>query len=370
MRIQIPREIFSKIFPKIKISPKSCLGIDIGTSSIKVICLSKVGQRVRLDNYGEISVLSLYEKPFRTFEKSTLLLSGVDISRAIQAILKEAKIDTKVATFSLPDFSSFFTDFELPPMTQKELPEAIRYEAPQHIPLPISEVTLDWQVIGGQLVDRKGTKLKILLVAVPNDVINQYREIAQKTHLELKALEAEVFGLSRAAVKEGTRTIGLVDIGAQSTTISVIDKGLLKLSHSFDIAGNEFTQVISQSLNVDFKIAEKLKKKYGLIEGPEEKNQRVANILFPLIDSVLAEISRIYRDFVQLEKREIEKIILAGGSSLIPGLKEYFSSVLKKEMEIINPFIELSYPPILEPALREMGPAYAIAVGTALRGLE
>lgn len=366
MPIKIASQIFQKILPKIRISPKSCLGIDIGTSAIKIVNLSKVGQRIKLENYGETSALVFYEKPYRTFKESTLLLSTTEIAKAIEAILIEAKIEAKSAVFSIPDFSSFFTNFELPPMTKKELPEAIRFEAPQHIPLPISEVTIDWQVIGGELADRKGTKLKILLVAVPNSVIDQYREIARKAKLELRDLEAEVFGLSRIAIKEQKETIGLIDIGAQSTTISIIDQGLLKMSHSFDIAGNELTSTLSKGLNLDLKEAEELKRKSGL----REKGERVSQILSPLIDSILAEVEKTFQNFYQAEKKEVKKIILAGGSALIPGLREYFNSFFKKETEIIDPFANISYPPILEPVLKEIGPSYAIAVGAALRGLE
>lgn len=362
MRLEIPRGIFSKIIPKLKISPKGCLGIDIGTSAIKIVALSRAGARIKLENYGEISILALYEKPFRTFEKSTLLLSSPEIARAIQAILGEAKIKIKTTVFSIPDFSTFFTNFELPSMSKKELPEAIRYEAPQHIPLPLSEVTIDWQVIGGKLADRRGTKLKILLVAVPNEVINQYREIARQSNLELKDLEAEVFSLSRIVLKE-SQTLSLVDIGAQSTTISIIDEGLLKRSHSFDIAGNSLTQILAEGLKIDFKEAEDLKKEKGLTE-------KGAKILSPLVDSILAEIERTIKNFSQTEKKEVKKIILAGGTALIPGLREYSANYLKKEVSIINPFENLTYPSILEETLKKMAPSYAIAVGAALRGLE
>ena len=136
--------------PKIKITPRNCLGIDVGTSSIKIINLSKIGSRVKLENYGETSAVAFYEKSFRTFEENTLSLSTQEISRAIKAILSEAKIREKKAVFSIPDFSSFFTNFQLPPMTKEEIPQAIHFEAPQHIPLPLSEVTIDWQIIGGK----------------------------------------------------------------------------------------------------------------------------------------------------------------------------------------------------------------------------
>ena len=213
-------------------SSKSFLGIDIGTASIKIVALSKKGERKILENYGEISTHEVGEKPFRTGftpEKSSFSLSVKEISQGIRAILSEAKINSRLATFSIPDFSSFFTTIELPPMTREELPRAVHFEARQHIPLPLSEVVLDWSLISKETVDPQGPPLKVILVAVPKEVINQYQEISRLCGLHLLALEAEVFGLLRALIKEGKKVIILVEIGAQSTTVSIVeDRGLKK----------------------------------------------------------------------------------------------------------------------------------------------
>lgn len=362
----------------LEVIPKKSLGIDIGTSSIKIVELSRRGERRKLENYGEITASVLYQKPFRTFEKSTLLLSSQDVSRAIKAVIEEAKIKTRRTVFSIPDFSSFFTSFELPPMTKAELPQAVRYEASHHVPLPLAEVTLDWQVTEDGVSNQKNTKLKILLVTVPNEVINQYREITEISRLKLLALEAEVFGLLRSLIKEEKRAVLLVDIGARSTTCSIADKSRLKMSYSFDMSGNELTKVISKGLGVDYKTAENLKEKYGIISAPPpdathpspSPAPEVRQILLPLVDVILKEIEKISQSFYQTEGKEIQKIILAGASALLPGLKEYFQNHFKKEIEIADPFSNLFYPPILEKTLKEMGSSYAIAVGMALRGLE
>ena len=366
-----------------RLFPKRFLGIDIGTSAIKMVELSRWGERVKLENYGEILARVLYQKPFRTFEKSTLLLSSDDIARAIRAVMPEAKIQTRKCIFSIPDFSSFFTNFELPPMSKEELPQAITFEARKHIPLPLGEVTIDWEVLKGE-VNQKKTKLKILLVAVPNEVINQYREIGQLANLELIALEAEVFGLLRSLIPEDEKkVVNLIDIGDRSTTCSIIEKRVLVKSHSFDMGGNQLTEQITKSLSTDYKTAENFKEKYGLLISPvglgEEKNIR--QVILPLIDLALGEIDKISKDFYQIEGKEIQKFIIAGGTALLPGLKEYFQDYLnpapeqarygaRKEVEIADPFSRIFYPPILEENLKKMGPSYAITVGMALRGLE
>lgn len=352
-----------KLLGSFKFLPRSSVGIDIGTSSLKVVELSRWGSRKTLKNYGEIQASRLYDKPFRTFEKNTLMLSSEDIARAIRAILQETKIETKEAVFSIPDFSSFFTYFELPAMSKEELPQAVHYEARKHVPLPFAEVTFDWQVIEKPPLHSK-KPFKILLVAVPNEVINQYQEIAKGANLKLSALEAEVFGLIRSFLKEEKTPAAVLDVGAQTTTINIVWKGQLRNSHGIDIAGNSFTERISQSLLVDFSKAQELKREKGLL-SPD-----ITGILSPLIDMIVTEIQNITQTFEEREGTRIEKVVLGGGSSRMPGLKEYLEKSLAKEVEILDPFRSLFVPPILESTLKEMGPSYAVAVGMALRGLE
>ena len=142
--------------------PKKMVGIDVGNASIKVVEISRWGQGMTLENYAEIKSASLYKDSFRNVEKGSYFLS-----RAIRAVLDEAKIKTKDVIFSIPDFSTFCTSFELPPMDASELAGAIYYNAPQYVPLPITETTLDWKLIGGTPGDKQST-LKIFLIALLN----------------------------------------------------------------------------------------------------------------------------------------------------------------------------------------------------------
>lgn len=360
------------IWNPFKVIPKKSLGIDIGTTAIKIVELSQQREKIKLENYGEVEISALYETPFRTFEGNTFSLSTRAVASAISAVIEEAKIDCNQVTFSIPDFSSFFTNFRLPPMTEEELPQAVKYEARVHIPLPLSEVALDWQVIGGKVSET--TPLDILLVSIPLEIIAQYQAIAGLSNLALRALEAEVFGFLRSSVRNETKIVCLVDIGAQSTTISIVDNKILKRSHSFNVAGNEFTQRIATALNVDYNVAKELKEKYGILPQTLNKKEpgfrNLREILLPLVDLIIIEIGKTFEGFYQTEKKEVEKVILAGGVALLPGLKEYFFENIKKGTEIANPFSGFSYLPILKETLEEIGPAYAVVVGTALRGLE
>lgn len=356
--------------------PKKSLGIDIGTSSIKMVELSRFGSRVKLENYGEVKAMALYKKPFRTFEKNTLLLSTQDVARVLRALISEARTKSKTAVLSIPDFSTFFTWFTLPAMSREEVASAVRYEARQHIPLPLSEVALDWQITKGKLNGKRQERISILLVAVPREILNQYKAIVSIVQLNLVAVEAEVFTLARSCVANKKELTCLIDIGAQSTTVSIVDKGVLKRSHSFDVSGNEFTQVISKSLNISYHLAEELKKKYGFkpisqfSEPDIPYGQDFQEILAPLCDIILTETEKITQDFYKQEQREVEKFILAGGTALLPGIREYFFERLQTKIEIAEPFKNIFCPPILEETLKQIGPSFAIAVGAALRGLE
>lgn len=349
-----------------KVFPSSCLGIDIGTSSVKIVELTKSGSRVRLENYGELTVISMYENTFRSYEKNVLSLSSFDVAKAITAIIQEAGIKTKAAIFSIPNFSTFFTNFSLPPMSEDEVPEAVRFEARQHIPLPLGEVTLDWQIINRKGVDKRVSKFEILMVAVPNEVIYQYQEIIDLTGLQFKFLEAEVFGIVRSLVHDELKVRLIVDIGAQNTGISVVDKKVLQLSHSIDVSGNEMTQTVAKSLNIDNKAAEKMK----LEQGVYPLDSKVAKIISPLVELIASETEKVRISYESLEGKIIDEIIISGGSASLPGMKDFFASRFKKNIIIANPFAPLFYPPILDNTLKQLGPSFSVAVGMAQRGLE
>lgn len=350
----------------LKFGPKKFLGIDIGTSCIRVLEMGQKRQQFQLDNYGEADTSFIQEKRFRA-RPGNISVSDKSIARAIQLIIKETEIQTKDVNFSIPDFASFYTTLEIPTMNDDEIPEAIKFEVRPYVPLPLSEITLDWIVTEGT---PSKTPLKILVVAVPNKIVDQYQNIARLAGLKLKTLEPEVFALARAVVKQGElakkEVIGLIDIGARSTTCSVIDNKVLKTSHSFNIAGNELTERLAKSLNIDYNKAREMRDKQGL----DSSNETMKRVLTPLIDSILEDIKKVFRTYYKNEGKEIGKVVLTGGLALLPGLKKYFNQDLKKEIVIADPFSNVSYPPILKDTLRQKGPSYAVVVGLTLKGLK
>ncbi len=345
--------------------PKKMVGVDIGTSSLKIVELFKFGKGITLQNYGEIKSISFLKESFRQDEKGGFLLSSGLVSKAMRAVLDEARIKTKAAVFSIPDFSTFFVSFELPPMSSKEIPEAVRLNAPQYVPLPMSETTLDWRLISGVPGDKRSS-LNVLVIAVANQVVQEYQRAAKSAGLELYALEAEALAAVRCLIKNDKKPSFMIDIGAQSTTVNVVDKGILEKSYSFDFSSNQLTYAVSSATDKIYPEAEQVKRREGLIS----KDKNVSDALYLIIDPFLAELNKIVSEFSQQEGKDIEKIYLTGGTANLPGLKEYFAEVVAKKIEIPNCFADFIYPPILGDELKEMSPSYSVAVGVALGGME
>ena len=345
--------------------PKKMVGIDVATSSIKVVEISRWGQGKTLENYGEIKSASLYKESIPNTGRGGATLSNYFVSRAIRAVLDEARIKTKAVIFSIPDFSTFCTSFELPPMPANEVKDAVYYNASQYLPLPVAETTLDWKIIGG-IPGEKQSALKIFLVAIPNQIIQDYQSIAQLAGLELYAVEAEAMGLVRSLVRDGKSCTCLIDIGMQSTTINIIDKNSLKKSYSFDFAGSQLTYSISSALGLGHIEAEELKN----VEGLTSQKEEISRTLYLLVDPLIVEIKKVLNEFYLQEGKEADAIYLTGGTSALPGLKEYLSEVLKKRVEIPNCFSDFLYPPILGENLKKMSPSFSVATGVALGGLE
>jgi type IV pilus assembly protein PilM len=349
---------------------QSSLGIDIGTKVIRAVEISENKGKLTLENYGEVNLDVACKEFFRSFDKKNLNPAVNNISVAIAGIIEATGIKTKKVVFSLPDFATFSTTFELPPMAKKEMVNAIGFEARKYIPLPLSELVLDWQLMNKETLKENN---KVLVMAVPKIIVEQYKTIAEKSGLELTALEAEAMALKRAVIKPGDPTTCLLEIGFQSTNINIVDDGFMKMSFSFDMAGKDLTYSLSETLNVPAGEAEEIKKTQGLSDSGETK---ISHILTPILSVISERARKVIRDFEIQENKKVERVILAGGTSMMVGIREYFEKSLNQDkeqalkVEIANPFKDIIYPSALEKKMGEINITYAIALGEALRKFE
>jgi len=364
------------MFGLFKHKPKSCVGVDIGTSSIKVVQLRKSEERYELETYGELQTYGYLEKLNDPFQTKSLKLLESQVVEMLTRIIKEAEVNTKQATMSIPVFSSFISVVDLPPMSKNELSGALTFEARRYVPVPLGEVRVDWQVIGQEKVDSSKSdkykdvfKFKVLLIAVPKEIINKHLRIAKASNLNLVGLELESFSYIRSLLGNDKSPSCILDMGARSTSFTIVDKGFIQGSHSLDIAGTEFTKALSHSMGIDFKRAEAYKREKGLNHRQLDSGREIRDVILVYMDKIIVEAKRMLNSYQQESKRKVGKLVLSGGSANLIGLEDYLAKELEVEVIKGNPWSRINYLPILKPVLQELAPRFAVAVGSAMRGL-
>jgi type IV pilus assembly protein PilM len=335
-------------------------GLDISDYSIEIVSLEGLKDNPKLLALGR-EIL-----PPGVIEEGRIL-NKENLEVALKNLISNPqfeKIKTRKLIFSLPESKSFICTFELPKALKKtEISEFIKSQITQTFPFPLDELYFDFQLKENQ----------VLLVAAQKEIIDDYLDVFKTCKLQAVALENESMSWNRALIKEKEKVILIVDIGAKTTNLVLFDDKELKLSFSIEIAGNKFTKVISEKLNIPFKKAEEIKKKIGL--NPEMEGGKIFLILQKEILEIIEEIRKIENYFLGKTGKKIEKIILIGGSALLPYLADYLSENLEKKVEIGDPLSKINIDILeekgfLKETLKTNSVLYSTAFGLALRGLE
>lgn len=371
------------------------LGVNLGSSSIKIVELANDQGAPRLVTYGftEQAFDVVRDDSRETIEKTIGLLKNV---------CQTAKIQTRNGIAALPTFSVFSSIISLPEMTKREVASAIQWEAKKIIPLPIEEMILDWRILGEYNLRKtfssqfekiksklskevssdktkqesfKRTKdIKILVTAAPKNLVKKYIEIFSAAGLNLISLETEIFALIRSLLGSDPSITMIVDLGAVTTNISVVEKGIPLINRGIDVGGKAITQAIADSLEITLGRAEQFKQDIGI--GSESTTEivptTIEGALAPIIDEIKYSLNFYQNQNLSLEEdtnedKKIEKIILTGGSSLLPNLADYLQKIVGMKTYIGNPWAQISYPEELRDVLGEIGPKLAVSVGLAMR---
>ncbi len=344
---------------------RSCLGVDVGTTSIKVVELTKTHGNPTLKNYGVLESYGHLERLNNAIQTSALKMLDREMGELLNMLLRDLKIGTTDVVASLPSFSAFTALLDVPAMTPQETAQAMQYQARAFVPLPISEVSIDWLPVG-EYEDNKGTKhQQIFLVSVANEQVRKYQRIFNAAGLKLRALEIEGLSLARILTTGDPTTTLIVDIGARSTAIAVAEKGVLKYNVQTDWAGGSLTQVIASSLNINVKRAEELKKQKGLLGVGGE--YEISTLMMPLLDVILSEVKRAKDNYEKNYRGKIERIILSGGGANLLGIQEYVADQFRLPTIKADPFNKVTYPPEVAPLVKEIGPTFAVALGLGIK---
>jgi len=340
------------------------LGIDIGTTNIKIVELSGTLNSINLENYGILETYGYLERNNAVIQTNYFKLVEETTADLLKKLLDVVKPKTKRAIFSLSTFSSFITSFNLPFVTDKDIIQAVPFEAKKYIPMPLDDLEINWMIVEKSKEGGKENS-KIVLIATPKELIERYKRIAQLSGLEIVGWEIEGMSIVRALTQNDKDSMIVIDIGTQITNLFVIENGFLINYENLNIGGAEITHIISQSLGVTQQRAEEFKKIKGFKVDPQEMG--IVNILMPIVDNFGNEILRMMDIYHQKYNKDIKKIILSGGTANMPGLDEYFSSFLNVPVEKSWPFKNIKFQQFLEPLLKDVSCYLTIAAGAALK---
>jgi len=255
----------------------------------------------------------------------------------------------------------------------------IPIEARKYIPVPISDVTIDWSVIPRSEVveevseenkDKDKDRVKnidILLVAIHNNIINQYKEVVLKTELDAKFFEIEVFSSIRAILEGVQGPIMILDMGASTTKLYTVDRGLVQNSHIINKGSQDITLNIARVLNISVEEAEVIKRSVGM--GKTVDGIDLSETVLVVSDSIFAEANSFLFDFQKKRNKNIKSIFLTGGGSALKGFRDLAAQNFKVEVISADPFEKVETPAFLEEILKVTGPEFTVSVGVALRCL-
>lgn len=366
-----------------KKKPKSFLGIDVGASAVKIVELNEEGGRRKLTNYAIAPLADYLEKTEIHPNGKFPDISHKEIAKVIRESVKEAKIVVRDAYFSIPVYSSFSILIDFPDIPEKEIAAAIPLEARKHIPVPISELVLEWSIINSP---GKKSGHQALVIAVPKKVIGAYNQISKLTGLTLRGIEEETFSLSRALVGNDKSVVILLDVGARSINISIVDGGYIRIIHNLEMGGIKVTQAIARQMSFGLEEAEQFKKEMLPAAPPQpavpakkglsadgaalqagERLLQLKGIGYSTLGAIITEVRKIIEAYQTKYSRKIEKCILVGDGIRLSGFADYLTTKLNIDVALGNPFARAVYPSAIEPILKEIGPPLAVAMGLAMR---
>ncbi len=366
-------DFFTGIFKSSK--DQSVLGIDIGPSSIKIVQLRRKKGRAILETYGELSL-----GPYAQMEIGRATNLPADkLAQAVIDVLRESNTTTNQCGISIPVGASLVSFIKLPKVDEKQLPQMIPLEARKYIPVPISEVSLDYLIIPknestvseyqNSEDKHEDNSIDVLLVVIHNDALAKNKEITKIAKLNTAFSEIEIFGAMRSVLEPGTAPQMIIDMGSSTTKIYIIERGILRTSHLISRGSQDITLAISKSLGISVDEAEKIKREKGIVRAVEGQTD-INEITSLTLDYIFSEVGRVLLNYQKKTEKNISKIFLTGGGVLLKGLKEKAESSFSIPVVMADPFSKVEYPAFLESVLKQAGPSFAVAIGLALRRLQ
>jgi len=379
------KNIFKKFIKNTFNRDKSVIGIDIGSAFLKVVQIRKKKNKAVLETYGELAL-----GPYAGVSVGQATnLPPTKIAEAMQDLMKEANITANLSGVAMPLSASLLSLIEMPLLSEKQLAKMIPIEARKYIPVPITEVTMDWwtipkekKTVSSNVGDNdkskdddnekdekeKQQKTDVLVVSIHNEVINKYKEILKNSGVDNNFFELEIFSTIRSTFGSHMKPVAVLDMGAASTRLSVVEYGIIRSQHVINRGSQDITMAISQATSVEPQRAEELKREFGL-KGTGV-NQNISDSSSLILGNIFSEAGGVLMNYQRRYGKNIQSIVLTGGGALLKGLYVMAKQNFETEVVYADPFSKIEAPAVLDAVLKDAGPEFSVAVGVALRRLQ
>lgn len=339
---------------------KEVIGIDIGSSSVKLVQLKESKGSYELLNIG-ISPL-----PSEAIVDNSLMDASA-IAAVVKNLITGLGIKVKDVVCSISGNSVIIRKIVLSAMPQEELEDQISWEAEQYIPFDINDVNMDFQILSPDSMDP--SKMNVLLVASKKDIINDYVSLFSEAGLQLSVVDVDSFAVQNAFEANhdfaSQDIIALVNIGASVMNINVVKDGITLFTRDVQIGGNLYSEEIQKQLGLSSEDAEK-----GKLLAHESNNQILKNVVLKVNESIAQEIRRSL-DFYNSTASEdrISSFFVSGGCSKVYNLVATIAEKIGLPVNRLNPFAKLKYnEKDFDPEyLDEIAPFMAVPIGLAIR---
>jgi type IV pilus assembly protein PilM len=344
--------------------PNNCVGLDIGSSSIKVVQVKETKKGVHLVNFG------LEPIPSQSIVDGAIMNQGAVVD-AIRNVFGRLRIREKRVAIAVGGHSVIIKKISVPLMTRGELEEQIRWEAEHHVPFDPHEVQIDYQVL---TEENDQGQMDLLLVAAKNELLNDYAAVVRDAQLKPVVMDLAAFAVQNAFERNygfpPDEAVALVNVGASISTINLVVGGVTTFTREVTIGGNAYTEEIQKQLSVGYEEAEAYKVGAVSPTSAEVVPGEVDRVLAKVSDLVAGEFQRSLDFFLATTSGlEITKVYLSGGSAQVGSLQRAVEAKSRLEVEVVDPFfnVVIDETRFDMPYLRAHAPLAAVAFGLALR---
>jgi len=358
--------IFSTNKSDSKTAGNSVVGIDIGSSSIKVVELQEKQGVITLSTYGEVQLGPYLNKSIG----ESVILDSTKEQAALVDVIRESAVKARNAVFATPLSASFVTNVTIEADADADLASMVRVEARKVIPASLSEVTLDWAEVEITKEEQATTETNyrnVLIAAIQNSALERFNVLMQFAGFKQPPTEIECFSVIRGMFNSEENDMAVLDIGATAAKLYIVRKGLLMRMYRIRAGGAIATKQISEVLGVSFEEAESIKITADKSAANYADMKRAHNSSY---DRAFREFNQVLREYESKTGIKLSTIYLTGGGSLFPGTDSYLKEFLNREITIANPFAKVAYPAFMEDTMREISPSFAVALGAAMRVFE